>query len=463
VLRRLAIAAVLAVTVAAPARALAHDTYVDRSDGSDGGGTNDCSHKATPCATLGRGISQAGNGDTVFVGGDPAPFTVPQSLGDKKSIVHRNFSTRPSVDTSGKTVIDTGAAASPALTVASQAGRIKGLTIRSETLPLKIEAKVDVTGDRFDEEAQIDEEIDVVSLSPDELRGWTIEHSTFVDPTPLTGIGAEQAGITQEANQQVGLTIANNRFTDFQVAIHALGEAVFAHDNTITGTHSANGSGEGILLTGDDRAVVAHNVLRDPDISSGSVEGVVASQHASFSRNRISGYQIGVRISDVAGQTDFSDDVFTGNAYEAILVSDSAPDSGKADAVLSNETLWDPGASQGELDLVDVDVKVDSTLIGAAGIDDFGDSSTCSIKFSRGPTKATGGDGCAHFQTTKSPKLESDHYHLKPGSPMIDAGNKQKPPRHAKKDIDGDKRVLDGTGNCNGKKRRDIGADEFRC
>jgi hypothetical protein len=46
---------------------------------------------------------------------------------------------------------------------------------------------------------------------------------------------------------------------------------------------------------------------------------------------------------------------------------------------------------------------------------------------------------------------------------MIDKGNPVRPPKHTK-DIDGDKRALAGDcGHKHAKKRRDIGADEFKC
>jgi hypothetical protein len=446
-----------AFALAAPATALAHDTYVDRSDGDDAADTNDCSHRATPCASLSRGISQAGTGDTVFVGGDPVAFTGPQDLGDHKSIVHKNFSTTSSVDTSGPTVIDTGGAPNPAITVSSRAGQIKGLTIRSSTLPLEIGAKVDVIHDRFDEPASIDEDVKVDNLAL-KSRAPTIEHSTFVDPTPLTT--EEQRAIDQTSAQAGGVIVSHNRFSDFQLAIDAEGEAITIRNNTIGGTHSGNGFGLGIELNGYDRAVVQHNLLRNPDISTGSVDGVLVSQLASFKGNRISGYQVGVRIADDPERVDLSDDVFMDNAFEAISVGDSAPDPGATDAVLNNETLWDPGASQGEVILIDVGMKMASTIVGPPGIVDFSNS-TCAISFSRGPNRHSGGDGCRDFATTKNPRFRGDGYHLKRGSPMIDAGNHHTP-KHAR-DIDGDRRALDGTGDCHGKPRRDIGADEFRC
>ena len=110
-LRRLARIAALVGALVLPGSALAHDTYVDRTDGTDSG--NNCKNETNPCFSLTAGINNAGEGDTVFVGGDPAVYETPHVLGDKKSIVHENFSTKPSVDTSGKAIIDTGSSPSP--------------------------------------------------------------------------------------------------------------------------------------------------------------------------------------------------------------------------------------------------------------------------------------------------------------------------------------------------------------
>jgi hypothetical protein len=443
------------VVVAAPTSALAHDTYVDRSDGTGSG--NDCEHKANPCFSLTSGIDNAGEGDTIFVGGDPAVYESPHVLGDKKSIVHKNFSTKPSVDTSGKAILDTGSNAQPALHVTSKAGVVRGLTIRSETLPLKIEAQVKIVDDRFDEDQQIPEEIDIVGIGVNRTQ---IRGSTFIDPTPLTA--SNQAGIYYEFASSGGLRVTGNRFKDFQIAVRALGGAPLIKGNTITGTHAANGAGAGITIEDQAFADIRSNVLRNPDISIGAVDGIdVFSSSDSDTRlvgNLISGYQRGVRIASVPSHISLAGNVYRDNAFTGLTVTEAAPDAPR-DAKLSNETFWNPGASQGEVDLVNADIKMNSTIIGPAGLNDVS-GSTCSISYSRGPTKNPGGDGCEDFKTTKNPKLKADHYHLKPDSPMIDAGD---PQGHKSFDIDGDRRPLDGTGNCHGPRRRDIGADEFRC
>jgi hypothetical protein len=105
---------------------------------------------------------------------------------------------------------------------------------------------------------------------------------------------------------------------------------------------------------------------------------------------------------------------------------------------------------------------IDSSVIGDGGLGAF--NSTCVITHSRGPVQTPGGSGCDDYQTTADPRFKVDGYHLKASSPMIDRGNPDRPEKGSK-DIDGDKRELDGPdgGGCRGKARRDIGADEYRC
>src|SRR4051794_31247575 len=196
---RPALAAVV-LALAVPGVAMAHDTYVDRSDGDDGGGTNDCSAKGHPCATLGRGIDQAGTGDTVFVGGDPTPFTVPKDLGDGKSIVHKDFSKKHSVDTSGKTVLDTGAASSPALEIVSDAGRVKGLTIRSlATYAVQVDGAARIIHDRFDEEGTHAADIGILGGS----APVEVTHDKFKDSTPLTGNSEGRIGVVSSGTGEI--------------------------------------------------------------------------------------------------------------------------------------------------------------------------------------------------------------------------------------------------------------------
>jgi hypothetical protein len=452
---RHAAAAILVGALALPGSAVAHDTYVDRSDGT--GGANDCTDKSDPCFSLTTGIANAGHRDTVFVGGDPAVYESPHTLDDRKSLVHKDFSKKASVDTSGDAVLDPGSNASPALSISGRAGTVKGFTIRSETLPVAINGSVTISHDRFDEDQQIPEEIAIGGAMVAFPR---IVHSTFIDPTPLTGGGSEQSGIYYEPGTGGGPEIVDNKFKDLQVAIRALGAGpVEITRNDISGTHSANGLGEGIRADGPVRTEIEGNVLHDADISAGTVDGIEVLSNSDLSRNRVSDYQTGVYVSNVAERTDFESDAYMNNAFSGVQVSESSSDP-KTDAELTNETFWNPTASQGELELVDVQVDVNSTIIGPTGIDDFLTTSTCDVKFSRGPSKQSGGDGCKDFKTKRNPRLKSDHYHLKPGSPMIDAGDPSDFHLRAI-DIDGNPRWLDG--HCHGRGRRDIGADEFKC
>ena len=433
----------LFLALALPGSALAHDTYVDRTDGNNLGNTNHCHSKALPCSTLGRGISEAGNGDTVFVGGDPDPFTVPEDLGDGKSIVHKDFSKSSSIDTSGKTVIDTGSASAAAIRVVDDAGQIKGLTIRSEDEALDILARVTVTHDRFDESAQVDRDV-VVSGSAAKA---TVTHNTFVDPTPSTAPADGEYGLYVDGAAAV---VAHNRFKDFWTGVDALGDgrAKVTHNN-ISGTHGV-GSTSGSGITTSSKPLIADNHLHDSDgtVFDDAILVNGPAAHPDIDRNLISDYNDGVLVT--AGRAALADDVIVGFAGMGISISSSA-----LTVSASGLTIAGPGLGA---DVESGTLKLDSTLVDADPIFTAA-SGTCSIKFSRGPVTGSGNAGCDDFQTTKNPKLKSDGYHLKPSSPLIDKGNPNKP-KHGEKDIDGDKRALKCGG---GKARRDIGADEVKC
>jgi hypothetical protein len=445
----------LAVALVVPTSALAHDTYVDRSDGDDAADTNSCTHKATPCATLTRGLEQAGTGDTVFVGGDPLAFNAHQTLTDGKSIVHKNFSTSSSVDTSGKTTVDTGSNANPAIDVTGNAGQIKGLTIRSETLPLQINAKVTVTDDRFDEDAQIDKEVVVIGDSSP-----TISDNTFIDPTPDTGSGTNQFGISLGTSGSP--KVEHNDFEDLEVAVYATLGSPRISKNHITGIHEAANAGDAIIVgTSASKPDIVANTIKAP--GAGTTYGIVLDSAANLERNLIDGYRFGIRVDDAPGTTHLDGDVVlvAGDNDFGLDMFDGNPDDPKVgDVKATNITITGPGI---EVEVTQTKLTLDSSLIGGSGI--FNNAhglGKCSISHSRGPDKGSGDAGCKGFSTTKNPKLKSDGYHLKSSSPMIDKGNPSKPGKGAK-DIDGDKRALDGTGSCKGKKRRDIGADEFKC
>ena len=453
--RRLGLIA-LVLVACLPADAVAHDTYVDHTDGADTG--NDCRHKSNPCATIGRGISQAGDGDTIYVGGDPDPFTVPHDLGDGKSLVKKNYSDDPGVDTSGSATIDTGSDPDPAITVDSKAGRLKGFTIRSQTLPLQINAPVTVSKNRFDESAALDEEVNLSCCGTGKVK---LDHNTFVDPTPLTGSGDMQRAILDF--WRGASTISHNEFVDFYKAldIEALTGDVTIEDNEFSGAHGVDGFGaDSIAVISAGKVSVVENELRDPDLSVGShsVTGISLLTKGTVSRNRVSGYHVGLAVSEVSGRTEMESDAVVipdADAYGALISDYDDPDPG-TDLDASNLTIWGPGEA---IELQKVQIKLDSSILGGEGIVTFYGDNDCSIKYSRGPEKGGGDSGCKDFDTTKGPGLKNDDIHLEHSSPMIDEGNKDDPGKHAK-DVDGDKRAI----ACGkGKPRRDIGADEFDC
>jgi hypothetical protein len=434
------------VALAIPGSALAQDTYVDRSDGRDAG--NGCRHRANPCATIARGIARAGPGDVVFVGGDRAEYTQPLDLGERKSIARRDFSRKRSIDTSGRAVIDTGSAAEPALEVISRAGRIKGLTVRSESRAILLTAPAMITRNRFnDPDAPIDLQVTPTAIAT------RIVDNRFLDPDPATA--------AQGVNAALGAVprIRDNEFDDVAQAINVTDG--FISGNDIAGTPR---SGFGIRTIGGSGARLTANRLHDPSLSGpGTAFGVFTTVPTHFERNLIRGYDEGVRVQDDPGPVTFDSDTILNSRLIGLTLNDTgADDPGVGDATATNITLTGSrGFFEGGVE--SAVLTIDSSLVGDGGLI-AGATSTCEITHSRGPTQTPGGDGCGDYQTTAIPRLKPDGYHLRASSPLIDLGNPARP-KTGSRDIDGGKRVLDGPdgGGCRGQPRRDIGADEYRC
>lgn len=440
---------VVGLALAFPVSATARDTYVDRSDGRDSG--NDCTHRPNPCRTIVRGIAQAGEGDVVFVGGDPAKYTQPVDLGDGKSIIRKNFSPKRSVDTSGKAVIDTGSAPEPAVDVISEAGRIKGLTVRSVVVsPILLRAPATVIQNRFSENPDVARA--AVFVSPTAI-GAKIVNNTFADPdpaTPVQGIDAAAGSLPR---------IRRNRFDDVAQAINVADG--FISGNDIAGTPRG---GFGIRTISGIGASITANRLHNPSLNgAGTAFGVFTNVPTRFERNLIRGYDEGIRLQDDPGPVTLNGDAVLDSRLAAIALNDTGVDDpGVGDATATNVTLTGTqGVSEGAV--VAAVFTIDSSIVGDGGLLTFGGGS-CAITHSRGPTQTPGGNGCDDYQTTANPMFKGDGYHLRSSSPMIDQGNPDDP-EPGSKDIDGDKRALDGPdgGNCTGAPRRDIGADEFRC
>jgi Right handed beta helix region len=453
--RSLMAALVAALALAAPTSALGHDAYVDQATGADA--SNDCSHKSNPCKNIVHGIDQAGDNDTVFVAGG-STYTGSFTLQDGKSLVHKNFG-----DASGKAILDNGSGTDPDIDVPSLvaggfagAGRVKGFTIRSEDIPIAAAAKVTIEHNRFDEDAEIPSEVEI---APDTSGAVKITKNTFADPTPLTGSGDQQFGIDDRSPKKV--TISANDFRDLYepVFVDGPGSRVTIDGNLFAGTHAISGHAPASVFIFDaKKGTVTDNRLRNPDESLLQTSGIVMDVPGSISRNLVVGSSGGISVDDTSKAVTLDSDAIvmpTGSAT-GLQVSDyDTPDAG-LDANASNLTIWGPGEA---IELQKTQIHLDSSILGGSGIKTFYSHDKCKITHSRGPHKGSGDHGCKDFQTKANPKLKSDDYHLKGSSPMIDAGNKHKPP-HGAKDIDGDRRAI----ACgHGTARRDIGADEVKC
>jgi hypothetical protein len=442
-----AILAMATALLAAPVAAQGAGTYVDQGTGSDT--ANDCSDQANPCKTVLRGISQAPAGATVHVAGGHT-YTAALTLGDGKSLVHTNFG-----GASGEAILDNGASAQPEVTVDSSAGRIKGFTIRSENLPVELDASAKLTNDRFDQQ-MISEE---VHISPSVGGHPKVLNDAF--------IGRAQMGVLDESSAPV--TISHDNFKGFNAAVDVDDSGsypdpptanVTIDDNRITGAFGGGEGGFGIWLRAARRAVVDRNRITDPDFSGSSsyVVGIDSTAgHLFASRNVVLGHSRGVVA--LAGKVKLDDDLIASSAPSASGLYLSNLSKAAEATNLTLETV-DFAA-----ELAHANLSLDSSIVGAGGIS-AGAGANCTISYSDGPTKHPGGDGCKAFQTTANPKFQNaaaDNYRLKGSSPLIDKGNPSSPPAGTK-DVYGQKRVL--AGDCSArhpKKRRDIGAAEFRC
>jgi hypothetical protein len=444
-----AIAAMGASTTAS-----AHDTYVDRLDGSDG--SAEC-RKSSPCASIKRGLAKAGPGDTVFIGGDPFAYPTPVTLGKGKSLVASDFSTNPAIDTSGKAMIDTGADPRPAVTVASDAGRIKGLFINSTTKPLEIHASVRVIENMFlEDDVVAGAMIDIAA----DAHGRAVIKTNSLHVTPHHN--TTQLGIRNWS--KTAPLIDNNTLEGFSLSIWTRGRPTI-HDNRIYGTHPGGTfSGEGIITRGN--ATLSENQLLVPDTSGNPVRGILVLGNARLERNIVSGFDNGIELKDTPKPVELNGDVIRTigeGGTVGLRATDSTDSPGVSDPHATNVTLVGLGQ---KLALDSVRMRLASSIVAdsALAAQSISGGSTCKITRSRGPFTGNAVDGCTNYQTTKDPLFAADGYHLTAASPMIDKGSKR-PPSPGARDFDGDLRALDGPdgGDCDGSGRRDIGADEYRC
>jgi parallel beta helix pectate lyase-like protein len=438
---------VILALLAMPASALAADTYVDQGSGLDA--SNSCTDPTAPCKTLTKGIAQAGANDTVFVGGGET-YAVTQTLDSGKSLIEDDFSTTPDVDTSGVATIDTGSTVAPAITVTGPVSTVSGFTIRSDQLGVEVTGLGDTIEDnRFEGTAFPDLLIDVAGagavVSGNRFNAASTSHNFAI------------------ADYSEGPTgIEANTMTGYGIGMVLTGSELVM-GNRILEVGDPFESSTGILLSSNYASRLEDNVVKAaPGVGSDAVGiQILSSGRANLSRNLVSGFSTAGIFSASSSTVSLNDNAITKVPKGAIgLHTLGKAALGQGDVIAQGLTISGKGTS---IFNQKADLTLSSSLLDTKPIDTKGKGTRCHISYSRGPVKKPGGNGCKDFDTTKNPKLKGDGYHLKGSSPMIDRGKPAAPP-HGATDIDGDKRAL--AGDCSvhhPKKRRDIGADEFKC
>jgi hypothetical protein len=458
--RRLGCLVGAAAVLAVPGTAHAANTYVDATRPDNSG---DCFTPATACETFtgpGGAVAKAGPNDTIFAV-DPATQTTYNdtiNLFPGKSLVA--LSPDPT-----ETIIDNGAAASPAVTVSGTGtGQVRGFTIRSDHRAIEIHRPATVRDNVFDDPGPLtttvknDMEIGPGAGSP------LITDNKFVDPAPTTSENQIAIRTTSSGSP----TISDNEFDDFLEAVLAGGSETSSPNitgNDIAGTRVAVNAGVAIgVITGTP--TITGNFIHDPFFAMPNdfVFGIginqigVGAAGATLKRNRVVGHRWGVDVQDTAQPVTLESDVIAKSVAAGLRTSDSGGDDpGVGDVTASNVTITDTTdpALGNEILATNAAVVLGSSIVGDKGVELQG-TGMCTSSFSRGP--ATG--NCQPFATSADPLFvdpSANDYHLQASSSMIDAGSPAAPLLGAT-DVDGNPRAIDGDGDCTA--RRDIGADE---
>ena len=434
-----ALALVIALALAAPASANAANRYIDNS-GDDQGGANMCTNKATPCKTINQALNVGSSTDSYLVGGGTYMENV--QIGASAALIGSNFNPPA---TAGAAIVDGGAGAGVTSGPGGWTGQIRGLTVRGDGGGVVVNSGSPTISHVVFDDPQPNGSGRVAINSS---AAATIDASTF------HGTGATDDDFGVFAQTTGSVTVAASTFDHLRTAVVNQGSnAITVRDNTITFVHMGSffTPGSGVSVISGATAKILRNRMTAEPLPGPLTYGLTLSSSGSpkftVHGNRIAAFGgTGIIVSTPGHVVTLDSDVVTGNA-RGIAANDSS-----TGLKLVNETVY------GDSPQHDVEspgtVSIDSSIIGAGGVSA---TNGCTITFSRGPT--TSGNSCEKFQTAADPQfVSSTNFHLKPSSPLIDAGNPLNPPKGTT-DADGRPRMLDGNHDC--VPRRDMGALEL--
>jgi len=454
---RLTIAAVLgaALFVVSPAGAFAADRFVDRDTGADL--ANACLSSATPCESISNAVLQAAAGDTIKVDDSPLGYPGFELSGSSDLSVTGAFEFVGGDE--GAVLIDAGGSIAVEVPPGTGGGTISRLTIRSTNVALQIADALTVSENRFDGGGSGDD-IRVLSSSP------TITGNQFIDPSTAL----LDRGVNASNGSPV---ITDNDFNGLSVAI-ALGNDgatpnAVVTGNTIAGVHQSPSQGRGIAVTGSTGVLIEDNSITSPapggatsgiDVSTGGV----GPTSAILRRNQVYDHGTGVSFNNTTS-AEMNGDIVAGSTDIGLVGFDDPGGIEGGNVNAKNVTIADAGPSATrDVFLADATLSLDSSIVGDDGVDESLVGHNCVITNSRGPTTTPGASGCGGFQVTAAPEFvnpAANDYSLTENNPeLIDAGDPGAPIAPNTIDFEGDKREMDGDGDCD--ERRDIGADEYQ-